>query len=365
MGYDYGVGAYVNPESYTAPKGLGYLGVEVGLLQGLLIDKRRAEVLKSKEYINYHQSEKNNQLNNLLFESSLRYFDWLFYTKQIALNNYFLEKAKERFVGIKTLTDIGEKAPMDTIEAAILFQSRLLDLQSVLLENQKIINDINTFNWQNSNTSNSYTQYQPSDSLDKAFDKIVQQLGSHIQQTESNNPVLLKYNSMQEILKIENRLKKEMIKPVLNVKYNFLSSNPSDELNLSPNNYKWGFNVAFPLLLRTATNDYKMSKLQVNNNQFDIMNKANELNFKLNALKQNISTLSEQINTASLNARYSNQLVESEKLKFNNGESTFFMLNTRENKWFESEIKLAEYKLKLIKTLLSVIYINGNLNYTL
>lgn len=365
VGYDYGVGNYVNPESYTAPSGLGYVGLEVGLLQGLLIDKRRAEVLKSKEYVNYHQAEKNSQLNNLLFESSLRYFDWLFSVKQMALSNYFLERAKERFKGLKALTDIGEKAPIDTIEAAILYQYRLLDLQSVVIENQKISNDINTVNWQNDNAVSIYNTYQPSDSLDDAFKKIIKQIANHNQQPEGSNPLLLKYKSLQEILKIDSRLKKEMIKPIVNVKYNFLSNNPTNDLNLSPNNYKLGFNVAFPLLLRSATNEYKMSKLQVNNNQLDFLNKTNELNFKLNALKQNINTLTEQINTASLNAKYSQQLVDAEKLKFNNGESTLFMLNTRENKWFESEIKLAEYKLKLIKTILSVVFINGNLEYKL
>ena len=37
------------------------------------------------------------------------------------------------------------------------------------------------------------------------------------------------------------------------------------------------------------------------------------------------------------------------------------MLNTRENKLLESELKLAEYKLKFIKTVLNVIYLNGKL----
>ncbi len=364
-GYDYGVGSYVNPESVTSTNGLAYLGVEVGLLQGLLIDKRRAEVLKSKEYLNYHQAEKNSQLNNLLYESSLRYFEWLFSIKQIALNQHFLELAKKRFEGLKALTDIGEKAPIDTIEAAILFQYRLLELQSHIIENQKIVNDINTVNWQLNNEFHAYNSYQPIDSLDDAFKKIIKQIVFHNQQPEGSNPLLLKYKSIQEILIIDNRLKKEMIKPVVNVKYNFLSNSTTNDLNLSPNNYKFGFNVAFPLLLRSATNEYKMSKIQVNNNQFEIANKTNELTFKLNALKQNISTLSEQVNTASLNAKYSQQLVDAERLKFNNGESTLFMLNTRENKWFESEMKLADYKLKLINTILTVVFINGNLEYKL
>lgn len=58
VGYEYGVGANVNPEQYTSSYGMPYLGIEVGLLQGLFLDYRRAEVMKSKEYVGYYSAEK-------------------------------------------------------------------------------------------------------------------------------------------------------------------------------------------------------------------------------------------------------------------------------------------------------------------
>ncbi len=87
------------------------------------------------------------------------------------------------------------------------------------------------------------------------------------------------------------------------------------------------------------------------------------MNFKINALKKTIDILAEQLQNAERSTKYNKILVEAEKLKFSNGESTLFMLNTRENKWLESEIKFAEYKLKFIKTVLNLIYLNGDLNY--
>ena len=127
----------MNPESYTPSQGLAYVGLEVGILQGLLIDKRRAEVLKSRAYVNYFTAEQKIQLNTLLFDASQRYFDWLFSAKQIALNNYFMNAARKRLEGIEALANVGERATVDTVEAAILYQSRLLDLQNALMENQK------------------------------------------------------------------------------------------------------------------------------------------------------------------------------------------------------------------------------------
>lgn len=364
FGYEYGIGNYTNPESYTPTAGLPYLGLEVGLLQGLMIDYRRADVLKSKEYINYYSAEKNIQLNNLLFESSQKYFDWLFTAKQLALNNYFMNIANQRLRGIEALANIGEKATIDTIEAAIFYQTRLLDFQSSNIDYQKTNNDLAAFNWQENNPSSIQQNYIPIDSLDSYFIKAKNNFIKTLYQDSSNNPVLVKYNSFQNVLEIENRLKKEMIKPKLNVNYNFLSNNQS-QINpaFTNNSYKWGANVSFPLLLRNSRNEYKMGKINSENNSLELNNKSNELNFKINTLKQTINILADQLQSAARSTSYNKQLVEAEKLKFTNGESSLFILNARESKWLESELKLAEYKLKFIKTVMNIIYLKGNLNY--
>ncbi len=365
FGYEYGVGANINPEQYTSSYGLPYVGLEVGLLQGMFIDYRRAEVLKSREYVQYYSAEKNIQLNGLLFESSLKYFDWLFSLRQLSLNNYFLDLARQRLIGIESLASIGERAAMDTIEAAVLYQTRLLDFQNSQIENKKQNNELASFNWQASSMdiNNIYT---PSDSLDSYFEKAKTSLMKRLYQDSISNPVIDKYNSFQSILKIDNKLKREMIKPKLDVNYNLLSYNPN---SISPvysqNNYKWGVDLSFPLFLRKARNEYKMSRINAENNTFELTNKSNELNYKLNALKQTIGLIAEQLLNAERSVRYNKQLVEAEKLKFNNGESSLFILNARENKWLESELKLTEYKLKFIKTVLNIIFLKGTLNYQL
>ena len=364
FGYDYGKGSYINPEYNTTPNGLPYVGIEVGVLQGLLIDKKRAEVLKSKEYLNYYDAEKRIKLNTLLFEASQCYFEWLFSLKQMALNNYFLQVAKQRLIGIEALANIGEKASVDTIEAAIFYQTRFLDFQSAQIDNQKTINEISSFNWQNNSPSLLNENYIAIDSLDLYFNKAKALLTENLYQNISSNPILSKYSSLQKVLEIDNRLKKETIKPKLNVSYNFLSNNTSSiNPNFSNNNYKFGLNLSFPLFLRNPTNEYKLAKINSQNNNLELLNKTNELSFKINALKKTIDIIAEQLQNAERSSKYSKLLVETEKLKFSNGESTLFMLNTRENKWLESEIKFAEYKLKFIKAILNLIYLNGDLNY--
>jgi hypothetical protein len=226
------------------------------------------------------------------------------------------------------------------------------------------MNDLASFNWQNKGVAEVQTNYEPVDSLETHYEKARTILFKMLNQDSINNPVLLKYSSFQNVLEIENRFRKEMIKPRLNVNYNLLSNNP-DSFNplFSTNNYKWGINLSFPLLLRSSRNEYKMARLNSQNNSFELANKSNELDFKINMLKQTINLTLEQLQVAQKSVKYTKQLVEAEKLKFINGESSLFMVNTRESKWLDTELKLAEYKLKFIKTVLNIIYLKGNLNY--
>ena len=171
---------------------------------------------------------------------------------------------------------------------------------------------------------------------------------------------------LQKVLEIDNRLKKEMIKPRLNVNYNLLSYNPYAFSPIySSNNYKWGIDLSFPLFLRKARNEYKMSNINLTNNSLELQNKNNELIFKLNTLKQSLLLLTEQLENSERLVNFSKKLVEAEKLKFYNGESSLFLLNARENKWLDTELKFSEYQLKFIKIVTTIIYLKGTLNYQL
>jgi outer membrane protein TolC len=364
FGYDYGQGLFLNPENNSPTAGLAYVGIELGLGQGLMIDKRRAEVLKSRAYVDYHDAEKNIRLNHLLFESSQAYFDYLFNLKIMALNTYFMQLAKQRLTGIEALAAIGEKASVDTIEAAIFYQSRLSDWLGAKIENQKMTQTVLSYWWSNAQATQPNALITVSDSLEMYFQQAKKMLTVKLYEATPLNPVINKYRSLQKVLDIDKRYRKELVKPIVNVKYNALSNSA---VALYPgfmaNNYKFGMQVSFPLLFRNPLNTYHLSKIQAQNNQWELLNKSNELTFKISALRKNMGLLAEQLQNAERTARYSKQLVEAEKLKFTNGESTLFMLNTRESKWLESEQKLAEFKLKFIKNYLNLVYLSGGLDY--
>lgn len=366
-GYDYGQGNFLDPSDVTSPTGTPYIGVEASILQGLLFDKRRAEVLKAKEYKKYYEAEKNQLVNQLLFEASGHFAEWSFAEKELHLYEYFLNLANNRYAALVVLSNIGEKAAVDTIEASLLYQSRFLEYQSVKLDNQKMQNKVLTFSWKDELNPMIYdTSLIIKDSLEFYFKQAESLAANEMQLGDWVNPTITKYSAIQNIVGIEKRLKGELIKPKLDVKYNFLPSNANPYFtDYSTSNYKWGAKFSMPLFLRSSRNEFKIAKLNYKNSGYELTNKQNEIELKMKLINQAIFILRDQVSFAEKNVRYSKQLLEAEKLKFESGESSLFLLNTRETKWLESELKLAEYRTKFIKAVFELVYVKGSINYKL
>jgi outer membrane protein TolC len=362
-GYNYMQGAYTNPQLQTPASGTPFLGVETSLLQGFMMDKRRYELLKARYNQSYYQADQKVLTNEVLYQASMYYFEWLYSIREQEIHRYFTLLAAQRLQGIKVLAGEGEMAPVDSIEAAILYRSRSLDLQSVSIKsNQKATGVLNN-NWIES-VAVSSAELIPSDSFDYWFMKVKVSRIADDGDSSTTNPLLLKFNYQRSMLEAEKKFRAEMVKPRLDVKYNFLStSGPNDNWTLNPNNYKWGVNFSLPLLMRTSRSDLMLAKLKIRNNDFQFLNKQTELTSKTNLIRQNINLLEQQLENAQTNLNYSRVLLEAEKQKFEQGESSLFLLNTRESKWMEAELKLAEYRHKYIQHMLELIYLRGDLSY--
>lgn len=362
MGYQYGQGIYLNPEFSAPMEGLPYVGIEASLLQGLLFDKSRAEVMKARYYSDYYNAEQKIQMNDLLFVASNTYLDALFAKKINSMYAYFLTLANQRLKGISELAVIGERAVIDTVEAAIFLQGRLLDQQATEIEMVKRMNEILVLN--STIEKPSAVNLNIIDSLDQVYLLSIKSIEQLLLAESRTNPLISQYLAKQKVLETETRLKREMIKPILDVSYNFLSnSNSPINQTINMSNYKWSATFSFPIFLRKSRNDYKMAALVAQNNEYETVNKQNELKFKRNSIFEAIKITAKQIVNAERATGYNKMLVEAEKLKFMNGESSLFILNARENKWLETEIKLAEYKLKYIKAFIELVYIDGSLKY--
>ena len=128
------------------------------------------------------------------------------------------------------------------------------------------------------------------------------------------------------------------------------------------NNNRWGIGIKIPLLFRQGRGEYKMAKLKLEENSLYFKQKIIETENKIKDYFNRVAILQNQViiaNSALLNYT---ALLRNELLRFNNGESSLFLVNSRENKVLEIKQKIIELQVKLLKAIYTLNWAGGALN---
>jgi outer membrane protein TolC len=178
---------------------------------------------------------------------------------------------------------------------------------------------------------------------------------SLIQAIRENHPLLTKQKTEIEQLDIERRFRIEQLKPDLNLTYNFLRNangiTPVDDGQLFMNNYKVGVSAGMPLLLRKERGKLRSTQTLRSIRKLEFERTERNLNLNLRARLNEIALLREQVLRQVAINEAAKTLVEGEQNRFLNGESSVFMVNTRETNLIAAGLKLAELQQKFAKSI--------------
>ena len=171
------------------------------------------------------------------------------------------------------------------------------------------------------------------------------------------HPALTLTESQLAQLAVERRWKAEMLKPIVDVKYNALTTRPNDNLEFgafNENERVFGVDVEFPLFLRKERGGLKMADLKIQDKRFDLENKRLNLRLKFERDRDSWDILEQQYLNISSNADDAQQLLQSERQLFNFGESSLFLVNSRELSYISALTKaissLAKNRMAEMKT---------------
>ena len=337
-------GIFLNPEQKLPKSGQPVLGINFPIIQGLLFDERRAQVLKSRTLPNFYNLERQIFLNDFLLEALTSYWKWQFAHSQFKLTTDAFETSKSRFENIRKLYVLGDRMAMDTLEAFIQVQDRLLLLNDANQELNSAILKVNSFIF------NSLTLLKPIVNSNYApTEKPIKTLETK-NETElifnSNHLILKQYEIKLDQLAIDLKLKKEKLKPKLNLSYNFLGDGFSFPSLLS-DNYKWGINFSSPVLFRSERAGTQLSKIKIETTQLQLSQKKIELENKWRNSQSEFANIAQQLELIRSTTENYKKLLQLEIKRFELGESSFFLINSRETKFLESQIKLAKFQSEL------------------
>ena len=345
-------GDFLNPEAFVPDDGLYSAGVKVPVARGLLINDRMASLKQAKLFREQAKADRDIFVNNILFDASLAYFKWLQAYNELKLFENFLTNAELRFRGIERGAEVGERAQIDVVEARIAINQRKLSLEQSKVKLMKAALELSTFLWLENNVpvelqSNVIPDVNSEPIVDATLN--INQLQTDALIVESH-PKMISLDYKLQSLEVDKRLKANRLLPKVDVEYNFLTEVPDVARSFNTAEYKGGLNISFPLFLRKERGDLKLAKLKMQDTAFEIDATRVNLQNKINALRQELDSYVNQNQLVTQMVTDYSRMLEAEERKFILGESSLFLVNSRESKLIDGQLKAIEVQYKFFST---------------
>ncbi len=336
--FDNSEGLYVNPQNTTPNNGLTSIGISIPLGQGLFINKRMADVRMAKVQLQLSAAEQKMETTDVIYEASLAYFNWKRAFDEAELYKTYLEYAQKRYDGILRLIETGDKPAIDSVEAGILVKTRELSLKDAQLKLTKSRLELSNFLWIDNVPVELEENITPEENVRNSVDAS---LNTNLQVNPSaaldSHPKIQSLQSKLSILEIERRYKANMLLPEMNVSYNYLSE-PAYFTDYRFQDYKIGLNFSFPLFLRKERGALQLAKLKIQDGQLDLELERVALKNKILTYSAEIESLNQQQLTAAELVKDYTVMLSSEEKLFSFGESSLFLINSRENNVVSSRL---------------------------
>ena len=373
-GYNWTNGIFLNPENNLPSTGQAYAGVKWSLGRGLMIDERRAALQQAAILIQANEAEQQEIVNDLLLAAGKSYWEWVNAYNDLKIYESALELAEVRFVGVKSSFLQGDKPAIDTLESMIQVQNRQITVNdaSVVYENSSRV--LSNFLWYQNELP-----VEVSDLLRPPFYKELTLRESNIDlanilgNLNELHPTMRQYRFKLQNLEIGRKLKKEEMKPQVDVEFNFLAdgvdfvNRPKDSgelggLNsLLTENYKAGIKVGMPLFRRKARADLELMDIKLLDTNYKLRQKAQEVKNKVLNYQEQLDNSRQQVGINRSAVKNYQDLLTAENEKFRFGESSIFLLNSREQKLIDAQLKLVKLLSLYQKNRLGLIWSAGQL----
>ena len=357
-------GDRINP-SETRGK-TSFIGLSVPLAKNLLMDKRRAALKTAKIYRELSDVEKKTVVNDLILDAMIAYWQWVkAYHLYIIVSDAVIVNEK-RLVFVKTAYQLGERPAIDTTETLAQLQSFLYLQSENLLQLENAALELSVFLWQNNGQPVLMSrEVVPEQNLVAAevSTRPLPLLDGILLTAQQNHPKIREFDFKLKALDINRQLKFQELLPSINLKYNQLAKGydilKTVGVPLGDNNFQYGLSLSFPLRFLEGRGAYKIAKLKIDETVLEQnLAKVNITN-KIKTALNKLATLQNQIIIQF--GAYSNYMIlqRGEETRFFNGESSLFLINTRETKALEALQKLIELKAKYFETEVLVQWASG------
>lgn len=349
-------GIYVNPERNYPLEGQMYIGADIPIGRGLFADERRNHLQKAKIYRELNEFERLRALNDLVLDASAAYWKWYKADQSLRIAERALSLTSLRYQQTKESFLQGDLAAVDTLEARIQLQNREITLRESQQDHILAVWYASQFLWNDRqepmfiaettrpefDSVNMNTHYRYlGDSSIRWYDSLLQ------------HPVIRASELKIDQVEADIRYWKEQLKPQFDLSYmaiagrNEFRQNGLTSFDVA-NNHIIGFKASAPLFIRKERGSLQLSRIEQEQMELDLLNKRQKIYNTVLSEALAIRFSYEQLELIRKNAEDYRLLLEAENVKFRTGESSLFLVNTRENSYVASLKKVAEMESEMM-----------------
>ena len=345
-GRQWAEGININPERTLPTDGQAYLAIKLPLLQGLLTDKYRVGVRRGEVSVDLNRAAADIIRNELRYDLAVRYAEWAYADLVERITRQTEDLIRTRLDATRELYVQGDKPAVDTLEALISLANQQLASQaanvSVLVARQ----NLRAIYWTLPEGARpDYAVLDPDLPLDTAV--------------VARHPELRTLRADFADLELQRRLYREYLKPRLDVSYSVLGDGfdltPADggetQGQLLTSAYKIGATFRYPLFNRRARGQLQSVDIKQAETGAKLESKRQELNLKAEANVQAAIALERQLSQLDKLVDQTERLLQAERELFSLGESTQFLLNSREQSYQKALTTRAKAQLSYAKAI--------------
>jgi outer membrane protein TolC len=343
-GYMRADGDFLNPAESLPAEGLAAIGLEWTPLRGLVIDKRRAALQKAKIFAQANEAQRIGMLNDLLAEATAAYWEWVRAWHSLVVYDNALRLSEFRYGGIVASWRGGARPAIDTTEALIQIRTRRVDQEGARFKYLKSRLYLETFLWTDEGAPLEMGErIQPPALADVPSDDLDMPTAAAIDSIIERHPDVMGYLLKLEKLEVDRRFQAEQLKPELSIKYQWIANPPmtdaSPAYQFGYENYKLGVGFAFPLFLREARGNLAQIQLESQAASLELDNKRRSIFYKAQSMGANYATTQQQADLSESLVEDYRVLVRGESRRFEVGESSLFLVNSREQSLIKAELE--------------------------
>lgn len=352
IGIERNSGEFIDPENAVPDTDNNrqlFTGVSLPIGRGLFTDDRRTAVKQAKLFTQMAEAEQIKLINKILLDAAKDYWQWYFsfYNYRLLSQNTVI--ATEIFRRVKLDASLGEASAIDTVQAKITLQSRLVERQESYLDFINAGIKISNYLWD--------AQGNPLQLSPTVAPLLVRDDGQMLEtQTlqdltilaRENHPELVKLSVKLDQLEVDRKLAVEYLKPRLDLSYNFLNQpiRPNGDFQSFTflNDYKFGLDFSMPILIRKERAKLEQTKIKIRSTGYERTQAEREILNQVNSVYNQIVNTNIILDQQNNIAHNYERLLNAELFNLENGESDLFKINVQQEKLIQSQSKLLKLK---------------------